>query len=438
MKLQPSPRFFGEITLPGSKTITNRALLMASLAPNNTSLINPSNCADSINMINALTALGVSIKDTVRSLDVLGWGGAFPKPKHNNTELFLGGSGTAIRSLTAALCIGYGKYNLSGDETLNARPIGDLVNALRKMGAEISYDKNDGYAPLTINAHKLHGGDICVRGDTSSQFLSSLLMSAPYAKKTTTITVDGELISKPYVNITIKLMEQFGVNVKQDGNKFIIPKGTYKPLERFWIEGDASTASYFIAGAAIAGGKENTVIVNGLDQHSIQGDIKFTNVLRQMGANIRFEHNRTICWRDKNIPLHGIEINANDIPDAAMTLCPMALFANSPTKITGIASWRIKESNRLQAMKNELSKLGANVQIGEDWINIEPLKKLRPNKIIETYNDHRIAMCFALCSIGANGVPITIAGDECVQKTYPDFWKEFIRIRSIIKLNNIR
>jgi 3-phosphoshikimate 1-carboxyvinyltransferase len=331
--------------------------------------------------------------------------------KNKKTDLFLGNAGTAMRSLTAALCIGTGEYILRGEPRMHERPIKDLVDALRTLGAKIEYLENDGYPPLKINACGLNGGTVHIKGNISSQFLTALLIAAPYCKKTLEIIVDGELISKPYVYMTIRLMEKFGIKVENDDYKnFKVEKGTYK-AQSLKIEGDASSASYFWAAAAITKGN---MLVQGVEKDGLQGDVMFLDVLEKMGAE-----------------LNGVTVDATLFPDAAMTICPLACYAQGKTKITGITSWKVKETDRIAAMANELRKVGAEVLAGDDFIEITPPEIIKA-ATIETYNDHRMAMCFSLLSLNSprkKGAEITILNPECVNKTYPGYFKEFIRLR---------
>jgi len=332
---------------------------------------------------------------------------SFPNKK---ADLFLGNAGTVMRSLTAVLCLGSGEYILRGEPRMHERPIKDLADALRTLGANIEYLENDGCPPLKIKANGLNGGEVHIKGNISSQFLSALLIAAPYCKEPLEIIVDGELISKPYVYMTIRLMEKFGIKVENsDYKSFKIEKGFYK-AQTLEIEGDASSASYFWAGAAITKGD---IIVKGIEKDSLQGDVKFLEALEKMGTE-----------------LNGITINANLFPDAAMTICPVACYAKGKTKITGIASWKVKETDRISAMANELRKVGAEVITGDDFIEIVPPEVIKP-ATIETYNDHRMAMCFSLLSLNSpnkKGAEITILNPSCVNKTFPEYFKEFKKL----------
>jgi 3-phosphoshikimate 1-carboxyvinyltransferase len=293
---------------------------------------------------------------------------------------------------------------------MHERPIKALVDALRILGANIEYLENDGYPPLKINADGLNGGTVHIKGNISSQFLSALLIAAPYCKEPLEIIVDGELISKPYVYMTIRLMEKFGIKVENSDYKgFKAKKGIYK-AQSLKIEGDASSASYFGGGGAITRGN---VIVKGIEKDRLQGDVKFLKKKKKMGTE-----------------LNGITIDATLFPDAAMTICPVACYAKGKTKITGIASWKIKETDRISAMANELRKVGAEVVTGDDFIEITPPEVIKP-AAIETYNDHRMAMCFSLLSLNSpdkKGAEITILNPACVNKTFPEYFKEFKKL----------
>ncbi len=452
----------GSITLPGSKSISNRTLLLAALATGVTEIRDLLVSDDTARMLEALEKLGVKLeKLSETDWRVHGCNGNFP---NKNTELFLGNAGTAFRPLTAALALSGGHYTLSGVPRMHERPIGDLVDALRQIGANIEYLENEGFPPLKISPAQLPPPQpsplkgegvilttrfktrdrayppslkpIQIRGDVSSQFLTALLMALPLARQQATIEVIGELISKPYIEITLNLMAKFGVVVKRDGwQRFTIPaSANYTAINEIFVEGDASSASYFLAAGAVGGG---LVRVKGVGQNSIQGDIKFVEALQLMGANILLGQNFAECeYRNysvdgkskipSKIKLKAIDLDCNHMPDAAMTLAIMALFAEGTTTLRNIASWRVKETDRLTAMATELRKVGARVVEGIDFISITPPATLTPNAVIVTYDDHRMAMCFALVSLG--GVPITIKDPKCVNKTFPDFFTLFAKI----------
>jgi 3-phosphoshikimate 1-carboxyvinyltransferase len=413
----------GNMTLPGSKSISNRTLLLAAMADGITEIRDLLVSDDTARMLEALEKLGVELeKLSETNWRVHGCNGNFP---NKNAELFLGNAGTAFRPLTAALAFSNGNYTLSGVARMHERPIGDLVDALRQAGAQIEYLENEGFPPLKISPAKFDlSKPLQIRGDVSSQFLTALLMALPLTKLHATIEVVGELISKPYIEITLNLMAKFGVNVLRNGwQSFTVSaNSTYQSPNEIFVEGDASSASYFLAAGAI-GGK---VTVHGVDQNSIQGDIKFAEELKKMGANIEYGANNICSARPMDAGLQSIDLDCNHIPDAAMTLAILALFAEGTTTLRNIASWRVKETDRIAAMATELRKVGAVVEEGADFIKITPPEKLTPNALIDTYDDHRMAMCFSLVSLG--GVPITINDPKCVAKTFPNYFEEFAKI----------
>ena len=373
-------------------------------------------------MLDALRALGVHVERrcTTREFSVFGIAGAFPVKR---AALFLGNAGTAFRPLTAVLALAGGEYELSGVARMHERPIGDLVDALRSLGADIRYTGSEGYPPLAIRPGTLRpGGKVAIRGEVSSQFLSALLMALPLAGGGTRIEVVGELISQPYVEITLNLMQRFGVLVARSGlDRFEIPPGAaYASPGAMAVEGDASSASYFLAAGAIGGGP---VRVEGVGRASIQGDVRFIEVLRAMGAQVTAGDD----WLEVRgtPPLRALDADLNHIPDAAMTAAVLALFAEAPTTIRNIANWRVKETDRLAAMAAELRKVGAGVDEGPDWLRIVPPGKLQA-ATIDTYDDHRMAMCFSLVALG--GVPVRINDPQCVAKTFPDYFREFGRL----------
>lgn len=421
LDLSCSSRIAGVIRLPGSKSLSNRALLLAALAEGSTTLTNLLHSDDTEHMLHALQALGVRTElsaDRTQCV-VHGCGGVFPVPE---ARMFLGNAGTAMRPLTAALCLGQGEYLLEGEPRMMERPIADLVDALLPLGAQIDYLANAGFPPLRIRACGLRGGVARVRGNVSSQFLTALLMAAPYCQSPLRIEVEGELISKPYIRITLEEMRRFGIEVQnQNYQAFAVPQGRYRSPGKALVEGDASSASYFLAAAAIAGGP---VRVEGVGSASVQGDIRFAEVLEAMGAQVSWGDD----WIEvKRGELRGIDMDLNHIPDAAMTIAIVALFAQGPTVIRNVASWRVKETDRLAAMATELRKVGAIVEEGADFLRIEPPQQFCSAEI-ETYNDHRMAMCFSLVSLG--GCPVTILDPSCVRKTFPSYFDEFARLVS--------
>ena len=414
LELKPARRAAGTVRLPGSKSISNRVLLLAALAKGETEVLGLLDADDTRVMREALAVLGVSFSGNT----VTGVGGPFPVKK---AELFLGNAGTAFRPLTAALAFSGGEYRLSGVPRMHERPIGDLVDALRGIGARVDYTGKEGFPPLIIRPSKLSLEKIRVRGDVSSQFLTALLMALPLSGKPARIEVQGELISKPYVEITLNVMKRFGIEVKRTGWRYFdVPAGTYASPGKIFVEGDASSASYFLAAGAIGGGP---VRVEGVGRDSIQGDIRFTEVLERMGAKVSFGPD----WVEASggQPLRAIDLDLNHIPDAAMTAAMLALFADGPSVIRNVASWRVKETDRLAAMATELRKLGAQVEEGPDFLKINP-GKLRSGVAIDTYDDHRMAMNFSLVALG--DVSVCINDPRCVAKTFPEYFEVFSAI----------
>ena len=417
--LKASDQVHGCIKLPGSKSITNRVLLMSALGSGVTRIIDSLKSEDTDQMINALIRLGVSIKkdnDNGAFVEIKGADHNFP---NKNTKLFLGNSGTTFRPLAAVLAMMEGDYYLSGIERMHERPIKDLVDALGQMGSYIQYEKNHGYPPISIKNSKIKlSGPIQIRGDISSQFLTALLIAGPILNNEFTIEVIGDLISKPYIDITLKLLTKFNVFYSNDSwRSFTLKKNSlYKNPNEIFVEGDASSASYFFAAAALAGSIE----IKGINQDSIQGDLKFLDIISKMGAKIEFKSNSIQV--SKAINLKGLDIDCIEIPDAALTLDIMAVFADKPTTLKNIGSWRVKETDRILAMDNELTKMGVEVKTTQDSMTIFPQKQLNDNISIETYNDHRIAMCFSLFCL--RNLNITIQDPDCVNKTYPNYFKD--------------
>ncbi|EJM3906345.1 3-phosphoshikimate 1-carboxyvinyltransferase [Salmonella enterica] len=420
LTLQPIARVDGAINLPGSKSVSNRALLLAALACGKTVLTNLLDSDDVRHMLNALSALGINYTlsaDRTRC-DITGNGGALRAP--GALELFLGNAGTAMRPLAAALCLGQNEIVLTGEPRMKERPIGHLVDSLRQSGANIDYLEQENYPPLRLRGG-FTGGDIEVDGSVSSQFLTALLMTAPLAPKDTIIRVKGELVSKPYIDITLNLMKTFGVEIANHHYQQFVVKGgqQYHSPGRYLVEGDASSASYFLAAGAIKGG---TVKVTGIGRKSMQGDIRFADVLEKMGATITWGDDFIACTRGE---LHAIDMDMNHIPDAAMTIAITALFAKGTTTLRNIYNWRVKETDRLFAMATELRKVGAEVEEGHDYIRITPPAKLQ-HADIGTYNDHRMAMCFSLVAL--SDTPVTILDPKCTAKTFPDYFEQLARM----------
>ncbi|EBK3262269.1 3-phosphoshikimate 1-carboxyvinyltransferase [Salmonella enterica subsp. enterica serovar Enteritidis] len=420
LTLQPIARVDGAINLPGSKSVSNRALLLAALACGKTVLTNLLDSDDVRHMLNALSALGINYTlsaDRTRC-DITGNGGPLRAP--GALELFLGNAGTAMRPLAAALCLGQNEIVLTGEPRMKERPIGHLVDSLRQGGANIDYLEQENYPPLRLRGGFI-GGDIEVDGSVSSQFLTALLMTAPLAPKDTIIRVKGELVSKPYIDITLNLMKTFGVEIANHHYQQFVVKGgqQYHSPGRYLVEGDASSASYFLAAGAIKGG---TVKVTGIGRKSMQGDIRFADVLEKMGATITWGDDFIACTRGE---LHAIDMDMNYIPDAAMTIATTALFAKGTTTLRNIYNWRVKETDRLFAMATELRKVGAEVEEGHDYIRITPPAKLQ-HADIGTYNDHRMAMCFSLVAL--SDTPVTILDPKCTAKTFPDYFEQLARM----------
>ncbi|WP_162084963.1 3-phosphoshikimate 1-carboxyvinyltransferase [Sulfuriferula nivalis] len=424
LDLSPLKHAQGAVVLPGSKSISNRILLLSALAEGKTRINHLLDSDDTQVMLAALTKLGVSVTqvDNSRDYDVVGVGGQFPNAA---ADLFLGNAGTAFRSLTAALALSHGDYTLSGVARMHERPIGDLVDGLRQLGAQIEYLDVAGFPPLKISPLQPTDHAVAtVKGNVSSQFLTGLLLAAPMTGRAVTIKVDGELISKPYVEITLNLMQRFGVNVVRDGwQSFSIAAGQrYVSPSVITVEGDASSASYFLAAGVLGLGP---VRVEGVGRTSIQGDVRFAEALAQMGANIVYEDNAITASAGQY--LRGVDMDFNHIPDAAMTIAVVALFAEGTTTLRNIASWRVKETDRIHAMATELRKVGAIVEEGADYISITPPVKLQA-ATIDTYDDHRMAMCFSLVALG--GVAVRINDPRCVNKTFPEYFSAFAGLTS--------
>jgi 3-phosphoshikimate 1-carboxyvinyltransferase len=427
LDLEPVMHAEGVVRLPGSKSISNRTLLLAALSEGTTTIHDLLASDDTLVMLGALQKLGIRWEQLdERTHIVHGGGGALP---NHEADLFMGNAGTAIRPLTAALAVIGGDYTLHGVQRMHERPIGDLVDALNAVGAQIEYTGNEGFPPLRIRRGHIHASRMSVRGNVSSQFLTALLMVAPLMAKDHPVTIEvvGELISKPYIEITLNLMRRFGVTVDQDGwAAFTVQPGQrYHTPGSIHVEGDASSASYFLAAGAIAGGP---VRVEGVGRDSIQGDVRFAEALEQMGAVVT----RGDTWIEARADgvLKAIDADFNHIPDAAMTIAVAALYADGPSTLRNIASWRVKETDRLAAMAIELRKVGAIVEEGEDYIRITPPTELSP-ATIDTYDDHRMAMCFSLASLDGKarrGNAMRINDPKCVAKTFPDYFETFASI----------
>jgi len=436
LDLPPLVRAGGTVRLPGSKSISNRVLLLAGLAEGTTAVHDLLDSDDTRVMLDALAALGCTLARDGAVLQVTGIGGQL---RTHEAALFLGNAGTAMRPLTAALAVlaatQGGAFELSGVPRMHERPIGDLVDALRQLGCPVADLGRAGYPPLRVGdgaAHALNTDEpIRVRGDVSSQFLTALLLALPLVAvdRAITIEVDGELISKPYIDITLRLLERFGIAVQREQYaRFVIPQGSrYQSPGSIHVEGDASSASYFVAMGAIAS-TDVPVRIEGVGLDSIQGDIRFVDAARAMGAQVDggpgWLEVRRGAW-----PLKALTLDCNHIPDAAMTLAVMALYADGPTRLTGIASWRVKETDRIAAMAAELRKLGATVVDGADFIEVSPPKRWQA-AALHTYDDHRMAMCGSLAAFnplsataGGSGLPVRIVDPRCVGKTFPDYFE---------------
>ena len=427
LTVTPIKSLDGTVTLPGSKSLSNRCLLLAALSEGNTKVDNLLESDDIRYMLEALDQLKVPVeRHSADSVTVTGQAGPINSPTPDEVvELFLGNAGTAMRPLAAALCMGQGKFVLDGVPRMRERPIADLIDGLKQLGADVSCVEETGCPPVTINASGLKGGKASISGKMSSQFLSSLLMAAPAVDGDVTISIKDELISAPYVALTIGLMKKYGVNVEIEGDMDGTPSFKIAASEKYTspgsilVEGDASSASYFIAGAAITGG---TVTVRGCGSESVQGDVAFANVMEQMGATVTWAPESITVTRDPNTKLKGVDVDCGKIPDAAMTLAVAALFAEGPTTIRNVYSWRLKETERMKAIVAECTKLGATVEEFRDYCIIHPPKdnKINDNVLIETYDDHRMAMTFSLAACG--GVNVIINDPGCTAKTFPTYF----------------
>jgi 3-phosphoshikimate 1-carboxyvinyltransferase len=422
----------GAVTLPGSKSISNRVLLLAALCQGTTTLHDLLDSDDTRVMLNALRAMGCAFEVDGSTVRITGLGG---QTSAAELDLFMGNAGTAMRPLTAALALMGTQARLHGVARMHERPIGDLIDALRQLGCAIDYTGQDGFPPLHLKGHSGLRLDapIQVRGDVSSQFLTALLLALPLVAKTNiVIEVVGELISKPYIDITLNLLQRFGVTVERDGwQRFTIPAGSrYTSPGVLHVEADASSASYFIALGAIA--SKDGVRIQGVGAESIQGDIRFMDAAKQMGAWVESGPNWVKTCRGA-WPLKAIDLDCNQIPDAAMTLAVMALYADGPSTLRNIASWRVKETDRIAAMATEARKLGAHVEEGSDWIRIHPISQWQAPSI-HTYDDHRVAMCFSLAAFNPAGLPVRIEDPKCVAKTFPDYFEALFALSHAAKV----
>ncbi|MDH5708395.1 MAG: bifunctional 3-phosphoshikimate 1-carboxyvinyltransferase/cytidylate kinase, partial [Hylemonella sp.] len=434
LDLPPLARAQGQVLLPGSKSISNRVLLLSALCQGRTTLHDLLDSDDTRVMLTALRQLGCTVEQDGTTVIIEGVEGRLPDGAQ---KFFMGNAGTAMRPLTAALAVLGGDFELSGVARMHERPIGDLVDALRQLGCTIDYQGHEGFPPLRIGRSALRlDAPIRVRGDVSSQFLTALLMALPLvATQDLVIEVVGELISKPYIEITLNLMARFGVVVQRPEGaarweRFTIAAGSrYQSPGTLHVEADASSASYFIALGALAAQAGSPVRVDGVGESSIQGDIRFVEAARRMGAHITGGPNWLEIHRG-SWPLRAIDLDCNHIPDAAMTLAVMALYADGPSTLRNIASWRVKETDRIDAMAAELRKLGAEVETGQDFIHIKPLPEAGGWQAasIHTYDDHRIAMCFSLAAFNPAGLPVRILDPRCVGKTFPDYFEALFSV----------
>ena len=432
LDIPPLARAGGTVRLPGSKSISNRVLLLAALSHGQTTVHDLLASDDTAVMLAALKQLGCTVKQDGETAVIDGLGGQLIERK---ATLFMGNAGTAMRPLTAALALLGGEFELSGVPRMHERPIGDLVDALRQLGCSIEYLANEGFPPLRLRPGQIKlDQPIRVRGDVSSQFLTALLMALPLvARRDICIEVVGELISRPYIEITLNLLKRFDIHVEREGwQRFTIPAGSqYQSPGEIHVEGDASSASYFIALGAIAecAKDKNGIQILGVGADSIQGDIRFIEAARMMGAQIESTPNSLHISRGA-WPLKAIDLDCNHIPDAAMTLAVMALYADGTTVLRNIASWRVKETDRIAAMACELQKLGAVVEEGSDYLKITPPIQREAWKpaAIHTYDDHRVAMCFSLAAFNPAQLPVRILDPKCVAKTFPDYFEALFAV----------
>ena len=437
--LPPLMSAHGTVRLPGSKSISNRVLLLAALAEGVTDVCDLLHSDDTERMLESLGKLGIGIElpgksNLPNTHRITGCGGEFP---NRHAELFLGNAGTAFRPLVAALALSGGSYEMFGGISgspggrMHERPIGDLVDALRQLGADIRYLANEGFPPLRISPASLAGDTVQVRGDVSSQFLTGLLMALPLTGRTVKVEVVGDLISKPYIEITLAMMRRFGVRVERNEWQSFVVFGAqrYKSPGVIFVEGDASSASYFLAAGAIGATGAEQVRVEGVGKDSVQGDVHFDEALRLMGAQITSGPNFMGASGPANGKLKAIDLDCNHIPDAAMTLAVTALFADGTTTLRNIASWRVKETDRIAAMATELRKVGATVEEGADFIRITPPAQIK-HAAIDTYDDHRMAMCFSLAAFGGAGIRIN--DPNCVAKTFPEYFTEFAKVTQAV------
>ena len=414
LTLSPIQKISGSVVLPGSKSLSNRILLLSMLAEGKTEIQNLLDSDDVRRMVEALETLGIQLEENRAEnlITVSGTSGIIPVKE---ATLMLGNAGTAIRTLTASMTLGHGRFVLDGVQRMRERPIIDLINGLSQLGANLRCINGTDCPPVEVIAEGLPGGITRLSGAISSQYLTAILLAAPYADKEVQIEITDKLVSVPYVEMTLRLMQSFGVSVNHENFRlFHIPRQTYRSPGNIFVEGDASSASYFLAGAAITKG---SVTVKGCGTDSLQGDARFAEVLEKMGAKVEWEPQQVKLTGNS---LNGIDVDMNQMPDAAMTLAVAALFASGPTAIRNIYNWRVKETERLQAVSTELRKLGAEVEEGYDYLVIQPPEQIRKAEI-DTYDDHRMAMAFSLAACGSS--PVTINNPGCVSKTFPDYFE---------------
>ncbi len=416
IEIKPLSYCDAEVSVPGSKSYTHRGLIISSLAEGDSYLINPLRCEDTDYTVKALKSFGIEVTPKGDPLCVRGRGGNF---EEGEVEIFVGNSGSTMRFLTALSALRRGRTILTGDERMKARPIGELVKALKALGIRTHFKEKEDYPPVIVESSGLNGGDVEIGGKESSQYLSALLMVSPYAKQDVYINIKGESVSKPYIDMTLSVMEAFGVEVERDGNQaFFIRAGQRYHSRRYQIEGDASSSSYFFLAAAITGGK---VRVRNFNPNSIQGDVAFLDILEKMGCRVR----RSEDWAEvRGGSLKGMEIDMGSLPDLVPTVAVLSAFACGKTLIKNIGHLRLKESDRISVLAQQLERMGLSVEEGRDWLGIEGGKPHGTE--IETYNDHRIAMSFAIAGLVVSGV--RIKGEECVEKSFPSFWETLRRL----------
>ena len=416
IEIKPVQNLQATITVPGSKSYTNRALLIAGLTDGECRLEKPLVSDDTKYMIRALKAFGISVQEEKEAFIVSGRGGKLSTPEE---DIFIGNAGTTMRFLTTFSALVPGKTRLDGDERMRQRPLADLLHCLTQMGVKAVSANGNGCPPIDIAGGEVPGGEVQLAGDKSSQYLTSILLSAPYFKNDTCIHIQGDLTSKSYADITLDIMKTFGVSVINESyQRFKVKAGDRYNAQTYQVESDWSSASYFLAAAAVTGGE---VTLTDINPHSVQGDAQFTSVLEKMGCRVEKKSN---TLQIKGNPLKGITINMNNMPDAVQTLAVTALFAEGETVIQGIGNLRIKETDRILALTNELTRLGAEVETGEDYLVIRPGDYRGAE--IETYDDHRMAMSFAVAGLKIPG--IRIKNPTCVEKSFPDFFQRFANL----------